>query len=649
MEILESPQVLSASHQRSRQFGVDPDHVVNDILSGGELRDRQSRLRPLLSAAETVLKPLWKFLEKRSFMVLLSDADGYILSSWGKSPFTERAKMVQLSTGANWHERVKGTNAIGTALMERKPVSIVGSQHFCYENHFLTCYAAPLYTSTGELIGVLDISGEVHAHHPHTLGMVTAAAMACQSRLLLEESRRELTLALHAADAIMQTCAQPLLSVDDEGKIKRMNQAAEALFHVQASRCVGQPLEMLFGKHGAARILSLKNGDITELRLEESARSGVPDTWIVRAVKDERKHPFCTILSPMPAPSGPSAGDGRTSDAGKKDEARSAPQRIIASCPKVKQVFALLRHIAKSNATVLIRGETGTGKEIAARELHRQSGRKGPFVVVNCGAIPESLIESELFGYEKGAFTGAQQKGQMGKFEAANQGTLFLDEIGELPLASQAVLLRVLEEKRVTRIGSHVSKPVDVRIVAATNRDLYQEVVQKRFRADLYFRLNEMEIVLPPLRERTDLDELIRHFLHEITAELNIPPLSIAPEAMHLLRQYQWPGNIRQLRHVIRQAVFRAHFVKGKDAVGPGDLQLPDDELIESDSIRENPLPEKPGRTSADEESRIALALREAGGNVSQAARLLKMGRTTLYRKLKQYPRLAVIRKEINE
>ncbi len=656
MKIVDSsPQALTISHQRSKQFGVNPEYVVNDILTGGELDDRQVKLGPLLSIAEAVLKPLYTFLEQRSFMVLISDVDGYILSSWGKSPFTERAKTVQLSTGANWHERVKGTNAIGTALLEKKPVSVVGKQHYCYENHFLTCYAAPLYTSTGELIGILDISGDVRAHHPHTLGMVTAAAMACQSRLLLEEARRELTLTLHEADAMMQTSAQPLISVDGEGKITRMNQAAAEMFNVQASQCIGQPLEMIFGNRYASDILSLASGDMAEVRLKKRAHANESDTWIVRAVKDERKQLFSTILSRRPSSAGPPANSGRTEEASQAD-AFLKDTKIIASCPKIKQVFALIQHVAQTNATVLIRGETGTGKEIAARELHRQSGRKGPFVVVNCGAIPESLIESELFGYEKGAFTGAQQKGQMGKFEAAHLGTLFLDEIGELPLASQAVLLRVLEEKRVTRVGSHESKPVDVRIVAATNRDLYKEIALKRFRADLYFRLNEMEILLPPLRERTDLDELIHHFLHEIASELGIHHLSIDPAAMRKLRQYSWPGNIRQLRHVIRQAAYQAHIIKRKNIIHAEDLRLPHEEQNENDFIIFRSEGET-GITTAtvtttttvpDEETRIASALRKTKGNISQAARLLHMGRTTLYRKLKQYPSLIKIRDESN-
>lgn len=664
---------LSASYERSRQYGVRPDFVENDILTDRALMHRQKQLQPLLDMAETVLKPLYSLLEQQSFMMFIADVDGYILSAWGKSPFTERARTVSLSTGANWHERVKGTNAIGTALLENKPVSVVGEEHYCYENHFLTCYAAPLYSSTNDLLGVLDISGDARAHHPHTLGMVAAAAMACQSHLLLQEAKRELTLTLHEADALVHSSHQPLISVDGEGKITRMNQAAARLFDIDASRYIGRPLELLLGKRYTSDILSMTQGDVAEIMLKKQANPHVEEPWLVRALRDERNRVFRTILtattpdrpaSPVHQPAtatdrpGPTAArsantvdwPGTTADqppsVGLPQIGDEPARPIIARCPKIQHVFALIRHMAPTNATVLIRGETGTGKEIAARELHRLSGRQGPFIVVNCGAIPETLIESELFGYETGAFTGARHKGQVGKIEAAHQGTLFLDEIGELPLASQAVLLRVLEEKRVTRIGSHTSRPVDVRIVAATNRDLYQEVRRKRFRADLYFRLNEMEIVLPPLRERSDLEAFIHHFLRDIAAELGNPHLFISPDAIHQLRQYHWPGNIRQLRHVIRQAAYRVHLMR-RPQIGPDDIHLPEeeDQTVEPSTAAADTLV-----TTADEPMHeaevIARALRQTNGNVSQAAKLLRMGRTTLYRKMKQYPELRHIRNQ---
>jgi len=645
------PQDLADSYRRSKQFGVRPDYVENEILSGRELHHRRRQLQPLMEVAETILKPLYSFLEQQSFMLFIADVDGYILSTWGKSPFTERAKTVSLSTGANWHERVKGTNAIGTALLEKKPVSVVGREHYCYENHFLTCYAAPLYSSTNELVGILDISGDARAHHPHTLGMVAAAAMACQSHLLLQEARRELTLTLQEADALVQSSNQPLISVDGDGNITRMNQAAARLFHIDASRYIGRPLELLLGRRYSSDILSLTQGDVAEIKLKKHSNSSVEETWFVRALRDERNRMYRTILTStteertqeksLPSIS-PPKNLASTTENVKKDA-------IVASCPKIKRIFALIRQIAPTNATVLIRGETGTGKEIAARELHRQSGRKGDFIVVNCGAIPETLIESELFGYEAGAFTGARQKGQIGKIEAAHQGTLFLDEIGELPLASQAVLLRVLEEKRVTRIGSHTSKPVDVRIVAATNRDLYKEVQEKRFRADLYFRLNEIEIILPPLRERSDLEEFIHHFLQDVAAGLGHPNLAISPDAVEKLQQYHWPGNIRQLRHVIRQAAYHVHLIEQRTLIGPDDILLPEikpEPIPPPENHFSIPVSESVEDKPANEAETIARALRQANGNVSRAAKLLRMGRTTLYRKMKQYPELCKIRFE---
>ena len=259
-------------------------------------------------------------------------------------------------------------------------------------------------------------------------------------------------------------------------------------------------------------------------------------------------------------------------------------------------------------------------------------------MVVNCGAIPESLLEAELFGYEKGAFTGARNGGHRGKFEAAHKGTLFLDEIGEMPLSSQAVLLRILEEKQVTRIGSNRPIPVDVRIITATNRDLAREVRENRFRADLYYRICEVEIHLPPLRERSDLFLLAEHFLEQVSRELNIDPVRLSDEVREMLARYHWPGNIRELRQVLRQAVFHAHFVRGSSALSAEDLVFPQAQAGKPDaSSRSVSLEEQEAET-------IAQAIRISRGNLSKAARMLGIGRTTLYRKLNRYPGLKNIR-----
>lgn len=302
-------------------------------------------------------------------------------------------------------------------------------------------------------------------------------------------------------------------------------------------------------------------------------------------------------------------------------------EQTVWECPKARNVLRLSRCIARTDASVLIQGETGTGKEVVARAIHRASGRNGPFVPVNCGAIPESLVAAELFGYEKGAFTGASPRGHRGKFIVADRGTLFLDEIGEMPYASQVALLRALEDKRITPVGSNRTTSVDVRIIAATNRNLVRDVNERRFRADLYYRLCEIELTLPPLRERGDLSALSAHFLQTIAHELGVESLTLEEKAKARMKEYEWPGNIRELRHTLRQAAYQALFGRQSTTIRTQDLRF---------SAQHTKQP----TLSYDEESFLERQIVKTGGNLSQTAKNAGIGRTTLYRKLNRYPRL---------
>jgi len=633
------PASLVPSWKRSKQYGVNPHKADNDLLSKEELKERRNQIQEWLSASSDILNQVYGMLRKSPYMVIVSDRDGYLIATWGDPPFTERARQVWLDEGANWHERVKGTNAIGTALAEKRPISVVGEQHYCEENRFLTCYATPIYSPTGELLGVLDISGDARMHHPHTMGMVMAVAQACQTRMLLQNIRRELILSFREADTLAEGYGRPLISVDANGLITRINQEGARLLNTVQSECIGQPLTRWFDPKDAQALLSLKDS------VEITVKTQSGKSWIARPVLDERNHIHRVLLSPP-------------STIGKENSPRLAPrsastektvhislEKGISSCPKFQKVLKLAIHVARTNATVLLRGETGTGKDLIAREIHKRSGRSGPLVVVNCGAIPESLLEAELFGYEKGAFTGARKEGHPGKFEAAHKGTLFLDEIGEMPLASQAALLRILEEKHVTRIGSNRPIPVDVRIIAATNRDLGREVRENRFRADLYYRICEVEICLPPLRERSDLLQLAEYFLEQVAGELDIDPPHLGDDVREMLLRYHWPGNIRELRQVLRQAVFRAHFIRDASSLSPEDLVFSQANTSSSraQTIGMHSSP-RPVSLEEQEAETIAQALRISRGNLSKAARMLGIGRTTLYRKLNRYPNLKDIR-----
>src|SRR5690625_4655260 len=408
-------KLLRNSWNRSSSFGVDPLHVEDDVLSDKQLKERKDRLSSLFTACTQVLNDLYTHLRRSLFMVLVSDVDGYIVFSKGDPPFSTRAKKVWLQSGANWGERVKGTNAIGTALFEKKPIHIIGSEHYSQSNQFLTCYAAPLYDARGKLLGVIDVSGDARLHHPHTFGMVTTAAEACQTRLLLQDLRRELTLHIRKSEVITNQYEGAFIAVDQDGLVTRINQRAARILGESEEKCIGQPLTAWFEAQHVETILSGGQHDVFKANMIKNATS-----WTVEAIKDDRRRTYRSVLT-LPANQSP-INKGET----------VVDKQTVWNCPKAHQTLQLAQNISHTKASVYIRGETGTGKEVIAREIHRASGRTGPLVTVNCGAIPKSLIESELFGYEKGAFTGANKQGQLGKFREADKGTLFLDEIGEL-------------------------------------------------------------------------------------------------------------------------------------------------------------------------------------------------------------------------
>ncbi|MBP6819951.1 MAG: sigma-54-dependent Fis family transcriptional regulator [Acidobacteria bacterium] len=313
-------------------------------------------------------------------------------------------------------------------------------------------------------------------------------------------------------------------------------------------------------------------------------------------------------------------------------EAPAPPARIIGASRPMRALFEMINVSARSNSNVLVIGETGTGKELVARAIHEVSNRKGAFVPVNCAAIPADLVESELFGHMGGSFTGAKQA-RAGLFEAAEGGTLLLDEIGELPLAMQPKLLRTLQEGAVRRVGSNAERPINVRVVAATNRNLEKEIEAGRFREDLFWRLNVIRIKVPPLRERPlDIPLLVEHFLEKNCQMLQREPLDVSPEALAILTAYAWPGNVRELENAIERATAFCHGTTLTPEVLPERVRTTGDAatLVARSSAQNLPLREI-------EREYIFEILRRTEGNKKRAAEILGMDRKTLYRKLDEY------------
>ncbi|MGZ9585611.1 sigma-54-dependent Fis family transcriptional regulator [Paenibacillus marinisediminis] len=573
---------LSAYAEKSRRrchtYGMKTNDPFDDrILSGNQILEIVKQHQVMVKHAEQILEKMHHAIKQTGQIALLIDAEGHIIHVAGDPAFANRAEMVQLQVGANWNERRKGTNAIGVALIEQVPVSVHAEEHYFEANHFLTCASAPIFSPTGELLGVINISGKQENYSPHTLLLATMASDSIQNRLLLEQSKHSHLITLKELDYTVQQYPLPLLSLDSDNRIIRANQAA---LRIVGKDAVGKPFN---GAKG-----------FTIDTINDSQHKVWRSIAIQRRISNE--HNLYTF------------------------------QDIAGTCPALLQKKGLSQKAALTDYPVLLLGESGTGKELFAQSIHTSSSRLAqPFIALNCGAIPDNLVESELFGYERGAFTGANREGSIGKFEAAHKGTLFLDEIGNMSLRAQASLLRVLQEGTITPVGSTKSKRIDVRIIAATNKNLQEEIKAGTFRADLYYRLKGILITLPSLRERSDIMTIVAHLLQR----QQYPSLSLTTAAEAKLRSYAWPGNIRELSSVLLQASFLAE----GGPIGAEHLLLEHEEQVPEQA----PLKQAAPSIKEAEIAAIKQALHLTGWNLSRAASLLKIGRTTLYRKLEEY------------
>jgi len=559
----------------------------------GECRDASEWL---LRCAQPELDALAEHVVGNGCVVILSDASGLILEEVGSPEFLPKARRVALQPGVVWSELQRGTNAIGTALVERQPVMVLGAEHLLSENSGIGCSAAPIATERGELAGVLDISGESVRMDVHSLGLVRMAAAQVEHRMMTHpqrSGRAEELVHFHVRPGLLGTPREGLLSVVD-GRIVGLNRAAAELLPGGWAQWLDVPVETLFGERW--RALRRAPG----LYALRGGRS-----WAV-AVDTLHAH------RPYPAPS--------IASAARDDSLEAQLERA--------------RRLLDADLAVLITGETGVGKDVFARRLHAASKRAGkPMVAVNCAAIPETLIEAELFGYEDGAFTGARRGGSPGRLREASGGVLFLDEIGDMPLALQPRLLRVLEERRVRPLGSTRDVAVDFALVCASHRDLAALVREGRFREDLMYRLRGYEIRLPPLRERADRRELILTLFRELGGDAR--GIALSEAALDVLDHHPWPGNVRQLVALLRGVLALAE---------PGDLVLAEDLPLAaagpaSAATRPVPPPALPNGVArepaplADMTAQaIEQALQRSGGNIAAAARALGVHRSTLYR-----------------
>ena len=677
---------LAQSWQRSLGAGLQPIHTarVPEPLSLAELRQVRDQNHDLLAHAQPVMDYLGEQISQSHSMMVLADRDCTLLHTLGAPTFLEKAQRVALSPGASWHEHSRGTNAVGLALAEQKPIRVHGGEHFLERNGFLHCVAAPILSARGAVVGILDISGDTGQDHAHALGLVRTAARMIENRWIASDFRHHIRLHLHPQPQGLDTVAEGIVVASVEGILMGANPEAMRMLGLERSDldCLHlshlfelpwpRLLEQLQHQQGNTLRLRHENGQFFHARLRGSKVANPPAVWhtastTAPSARQAAGSAGASTRSIQPLPPHRPAGD--------------ALELLDTGDSRWHLAAQKTRRVLDKPIALLIQGESGSGKELFARAAHESGPRKGQaFVAINCAAIPESLIEAELFGYAPGAFSGARREGSPGLLRQAHGGTLFLDEIGDMPLAMQARLLRVLQERQVTPLGGGRPVEVDFALISATHCQLKDAVARGQFRGDLYYRLNGLTVQLPALRERDDFGLLCAKILEHACPR---QPPAVQPALLQALQGYHWPGNLRQLNSVLQTAC--AMLEPGETCI---DWQhLADDVLHE---LRRPPRALQPpvvggepinGTTAAAvgsghcaihctcdapaatttaaaaaaafasrplvqdlqslSQQAIVQALQRTQGNMSEAARQLGISRQTLYRRLKSRSRVA--------
>lgn len=490
------------------------DKPTDIIIRGSKLKDIKAKNSKLIYYSIPKMKELYSFVKGSGYNIVLADNEGYILKvlSDKNLNFSEKYDIVE---GANWSEEFQGTNAVGTVIKQKEPVTVYYKEHLLKKNHELVCIATPIIDKFNEIYGVLCMSSNYQNIYPHTTALLKKVCEDINNKLLMHEND----------------------SSSNKNYFNNLNknQKETAYYHFH---------------------------------------------------------------------------------------------NIITKNIEMKELIKLAKRVAFNDSTVLLQGETGTGKELLAQSIHNYSRRsEAPFLAINCSAIPDNLFESEFFGYEEGSFTGSKKGGRKGKFEYANKGTIFLDEINNLNKVDQARLLRVLEERRITRLGSNESKKIDVRLISASNQSLRKLVNENKFREDLFYRINVVTLKIPPLREREiDILVIANYFLRKIGYKFNKSSLKVSKEAKKILLEYDWPGNVRELKNIIECSInmMEDSILKSK--------HLPD--FIKSiDKESKDTLP----TYDEFEKEFIETTFEYFNGNITMTAKHLNVARNTLYRKLEKY------------
>ncbi len=652
------PEVL-ASWRRSKAFRVIPKLTADPHLSPEDLERVLAENAFFMKIANPYVENLYSYVRDSNSMIHLTDKNGYVLQV-----VTEDNLIRQLDTmsserteiGSIRNEQSVGTNSTTVSLVLQKPMQLIGEEHYLERSHPFFCCSAPIFDNSEDLAGVLTIFGPRCFYHSHSLGMVCAAADGIQGNLRVQKAYDALALANQILSSTIGSLSSAIIMLDQDLRIVQHNHNTVKIFCSVGDSLIGSRIDKIiklsslpeqfrgFDRDANSYDFTLvtaqgkKVNVALTVKVVTSKSSGDKMTVLIFE-EQEHIHQLVTKVSGF--------------------SAKYTFDSLIGDSEVIRSVKLMGMNAAKGTSNVLILGESGTGKELLAQSIHNASDRaNGPFVAVNCGSIPKDLIESELFGYEGGAFTGARKDGCPGKFELAHGGTIFLDEIGDMPFELQVSLLRVLQNRQIMRIGGKYLRKIDVRLVAATNSNLFEAVRQKKFRSDLFYRLNVFNISLPPLRERVeDIIILARHFMQSYSRSMNKDVHKIDDHAQEILRKHTWPGNIRELENLIERATNLAQADTITIHEFPPDLlnqnmgaqlqaifPVVQDMSFGSDFTMSLPVasPQRGGgKTPLSPEIReynsIIDALEQEKGHVDSAAITLEMPPRKLYRKIKKY------------
>jgi sigma-54 dependent transcriptional regulator, acetoin dehydrogenase operon transcriptional activator AcoR len=602
--------IIQDSWKRCRAFGLNHQSApaFDQLPAEGIAQLLESQHSLVQTTHQEVLPYYENILSNSNCLIMLADNQGQVLTSWGTQRFIEPSLTRGFSAGASWMERCSGTNAIGTALACEQAVHIEHDEHFLKANRFMTGSAAPIFDAERKVIAVLDVSSDSYLPPSHTLGMVKMMSQSVENRLILNLFHgQHFQLTFNTGLNNLDSQWAGLLIFDETGQVLSANRRADNLLGISLSRV---SVESLF-KVSLLELLNQPDG--LPFALQASGRNRFQ----------------CLLKRPkqMPIQARLFSAEPKSAEPAVTAPAAISLNTLHFGDSRVEKAVRQAERLLEKDIPLLIHGETGVGKEVFVKALHQAGSRsEQPFIAVNCAAIPAELVESELFGYEKGAFTGANQKGSIGLIRKADKGTLFLDEIGDMPLPTQARLLRVLQERCVQPVGSSDLFPVDIRIISATNRSLREQVQLGRFREDLYYRIGGLTLELPPLRERSDKQALFKRLWEQHRESSQWAGLS--REVMELFIRHPWPGNLRQVSSVMQVALAMAE----EQPVRPE--HLPDDFFVDLE-MEPVDLPE-PMAVDLNDAEDLNRQLAAAGGNISHLARRLGVSRNTLYKRLRQ-------------